>query len=202
MWKCLKSSRIKLSESSTRNQGTFKIIKRTTTHESQSRNHESQTGNSRRKILGQMQRLGKWINQFTKQKRINITIVKSSFSHCCADYAKLWKLSFNPLKSSCYPIKPVDYEFILNGGSIPKSERFIYFGLPVGTEAFVEAFYNEKMSKCEKAASPTDYIRIQSASSTSSTVSQLWSLALNLCTFGFLPDGCGEAIVLRFEFSE
>ncbi len=71
--------------------------------------------------------------------------------NCCADYAKLWKLSFNPLKSSCYSIKSADYEFILNGGSIPKSEGFIYLGLPVGTEAFVEAFYNEKMSKCEKA---------------------------------------------------
>jgi len=71
--------------------------------------------------------------------------------NCCADFAKLWKLSFNPLKSSCYSIKPVDYEFILNGGSIHKSEGFIYLGLPVGTEAFVEAFCNEKMSKCEKA---------------------------------------------------
>ncbi len=39
--------------------------------------------------------------------------------NCCADYAEQWKVSFNPLKSSCYSIKPVDYELTLNGGCIP-----------------------------------------------------------------------------------
>ena len=48
------------------------------------------------------------------------------FVNSCADYAVQWKLSFNPLKLSCYSNKPVDYEFILNGGCIPKAEGFIY----------------------------------------------------------------------------
>ena len=61
------------------------------------------------------------------------------------------KLSFNPLKSSCYSINSVDYEFLMNGSCVLKSEGFFYLGLPVGKEAFVENFYNEKMSKCEKA---------------------------------------------------
>jgi len=54
-----------------------------------------------------------------KSKEISAPPVKKSLHrliNCCA---KLWKLSFNPLKSSCYSIKPVDYEFILNGGNIP-----------------------------------------------------------------------------------
>ncbi len=63
--------------------------------------------------------------------------------NCCADYVELWKLSLNPLKSSCYSINPVHYEFFLNGSRIPKSEGFIYLGLPVGTEAFVKTFYSE-----------------------------------------------------------
>jgi hypothetical protein len=70
---------------------------------------------------------------------------------CCAKYAEKWKLSFNPLKSSCYSIKATKHDFILNGDCVPRTEGFVYLGLPVGTEEFVEAFYSNKMTKCERA---------------------------------------------------
>jgi len=53
---------------------------------------------------------------------------------CCAKYAEKWKLSFNPLKSSCYSIKATKHDFILNGDCVPRTEGFVYLGLPVGTE--------------------------------------------------------------------
>jgi hypothetical protein len=57
--KCLSYKSWALDTEQNHLQGTFKIIKRSTAQESQSRNHESQTGNTRRKILGQMQRFRK-----------------------------------------------------------------------------------------------------------------------------------------------
>jgi len=69
----------------------------------------------------------------------------------CAKYAEKWKLSFNPLKSSCYSIKAIKHDFILNGDCVPRTEDFVYLGFSVDTEEFVEAFYINKMTKCEKA---------------------------------------------------
>jgi len=70
--------------------------------------------------------------------------------HCCEVYADRWKLSFNPTKSSCYSVVPVDYDFVLYGDRIPKSEGFVYLGLPIGGVEFVEDFYLGKMRSCEK----------------------------------------------------
>jgi len=85
----------------------------------------------------------------------------------------------------------VDYEFILNTGSIPKSEGFIYLGLPVGTEAFVEAFYNKKMSKCEKSLYSLKNICCNLNRLYPHAIGFIYkqycqsiSLALNLCTSG------------------
>jgi len=69
---------------------------------------------------------------------------------CCEVYADRWKLSFNPSKSSCYSVMPVDYDFILYGNCIPKSKGFVYLGLPIGGIEFVEDFYLGKMRSCEK----------------------------------------------------
>ncbi len=68
--------------------------------------------------------------------------------HCCEVYADRWKLSFNPTKSSCYSVVPVDYDSMLYGDRIPKSEGFIYLGLSIGGVEFVEDL--GKMRSCEK----------------------------------------------------
>ena len=70
---------------------------------------------------------------------------------CCESYAVKWKLQFNSSKSSCYSLWATDFDFVLAGGSIPKKDGFIYLGLPVGCNAFVESFYCDKMTSCEKA---------------------------------------------------
>jgi len=70
---------------------------------------------------------------------------------CCEVYADRWKLSFNTTKSSSYSMVPVEYNFMLNGERIPKSQGFVYLGLPIGGVDFVEEFYLEKMRSCEKA---------------------------------------------------
>ncbi len=56
---------------------------------------------------------------------------------CCEVYADRWKLSFNTTKSSSYSMVPVGYNFMLNGECIPKSQAFVYLGLPIGGVVFV-----------------------------------------------------------------
>ena len=70
---------------------------------------------------------------------------------CCSMYAKDWKLSFNPNKSSWYCMKASDYVFKLSGTPIPRTDGFVYLGLPVGDAKYVENFYSDRMTKCEKA---------------------------------------------------
>jgi hypothetical protein len=69
----------------------------------------------------------------------------------CSTYAEDWKLSFNPSKSSWYCLKNSEYVFKLSGRPIPKSDGFIYLGLPVGDLKYVENFYSARMTKCERA---------------------------------------------------
>ena len=69
----------------------------------------------------------------------------------CLEYANDWKLSFNPDKSHSYSLKPGGISLTLDGGLIPRTDGFVYLGLPVGSTKFVEEFYSDRMTKCERA---------------------------------------------------
>jgi hypothetical protein len=71
---------------------------------------------------------------------------------CCHRYAINWKMEFNASKSISYSIKQTNFiDFKLGDSVIPKSDGFIYLGLPIGDDIFVEKFFLEKFRKCEKS---------------------------------------------------
>ena len=71
---------------------------------------------------------------------------------CCLNYAAEWKLEFNASKSISYSLKKTSRSsFKLGTAYIPESSGFIYLGLPIGDVGFVEQFFMEKMSRCERS---------------------------------------------------
>lgn len=66
----------------------------------------------------------------------------------CLKYANDWKLSFNSAKSHSFSLKPGGSSLFLDGSLIPRTDGFVYLGLPVGSMKFVEKFYSDRMSKC------------------------------------------------------
>ena len=69
---------------------------------------------------------------------------------CCLSYAVDWKLAFNPNKSVSYSLGRSAC-LHLGATPIPQTDGFVYLGLPIGGDSYVEQFFREKMSKCEKA---------------------------------------------------
>ena len=71
----------------------------------------------------------------------------------CQEYAKFWKMAFNPSKSVYMEIgKYKHYNTIKMGGVIiPEVKTFIYLGLPIGDKISKNEFLEEKMSKVEKS---------------------------------------------------
>ena len=61
-------------------------------------------------------------------------------------FAADWKLEFNPKKSVCYTanskskIKPI---FFLDDLEIPVVDGFIYLGLPVGNQNYLDEYFND-----------------------------------------------------------
>ena len=71
---------------------------------------------------------------------------------CCHNFAEKWKMEFNASKSVSFSYSsPPVIDFKLGTSSIPKSEGFIYLGLPIGNDGFIENFILSKFKKCEKA---------------------------------------------------
>ena len=67
-------------------------------------------------------------------------------------YLERWKMEFNASKSISFNYSsPLVIDFKLGTSSIPKSEGFIYLGLPIGNDGFTENFISSKFKKCEKA---------------------------------------------------
>ena len=70
----------------------------------------------------------------------------------CHNYATQWKMEFNAQKSISYSYKgPPVGDFKLGQVSIIRSEGFIYLGLPIGDEKFIERFVSDKFRNCEKS---------------------------------------------------
>jgi hypothetical protein len=57
---------------------------------------------------------------------------------------------FNPSKSISYSLGD-SASFYLGKAPIAQANGFVYLGLPIGDDAFVEQFFRDKMTKCEKA---------------------------------------------------
>ena len=71
---------------------------------------------------------------------------------CCCEYAKEWKLEFNASKSVSYSLQRTALSnFFLENAPIPTSNGFVYLGLPIGNDNYIENYFAEKMKKCEKA---------------------------------------------------
>jgi len=70
----------------------------------------------------------------------------------CTEYADNWKLQFNPLKSNIYCSDYVNNEkFYMSGMEIPKTEGFVYLGLPIGNKKYISEFFSNKMKRVERA---------------------------------------------------
>ena len=71
----------------------------------------------------------------------------------CQDYAKLWKMEFNPNKSVYMELGKYKNNNIIRMGGviIPEVKSFIYLGLPVGGSLAKNEFLEEKMGKVEKS---------------------------------------------------
>ena len=79
-----------------------------------------------------------------------ITSQMNQLLKMCSDYAEMWKIEFNPRKSVSLSIGKCE-KFRLNGTSICEVSGFIYLGLPIGSDKYVEEFFWTKMSKVERA---------------------------------------------------
>lgn len=67
---------------------------------------------------------------------------------CCNNYAITLKLVFNASKSISYSSNGTQLnDFILGSSIIPKSKGFVYLGLPIGNDRYVEEFFSEKFKK-------------------------------------------------------
>ena len=72
----------------------------------------------------------------------------------CAEYASNWKIEFNSKKSEAIvfdSVFEVEHHFKLNHLHIPNTKSLFYLGLPIGSQAFIDGFLSEKMSKVEKS---------------------------------------------------
>ncbi len=72
----------------------------------------------------------------------------------CEQYARAWKITFNPKNSSISKLGNTyheDWDFELNGEKVPKTNSVIHLGLPIGTSSNINDFMNEKMRKVERA---------------------------------------------------
>ena len=85
----------------------------------------------------------------------NITHMKQLIE-ICVNYARKWKIEFNPKKSCCLNLggfdkKSADFQFKLDGIEIPNVSSFQYLGLPIGSEEATNEFLDEKFTKVENA---------------------------------------------------
>lgn len=88
-------------------------------------------------------------------------IISSSYKHCeilleeCAEFAKVWKLEFNSSKSTAFTMfkSRVSFEpkFELNGSPIPNVSGFVYLGLPIGSQDYINEFVENKWKAVEKS---------------------------------------------------
>lgn len=70
----------------------------------------------------------------------------------CFKYAKMWKMEFNPTKSSLVTFgqnleeKNVNIKEMI----IPQSESMIYLGFPIGENTFLQDYIKRKFKKVKK----------------------------------------------------
>ena len=69
---------------------------------------------------------------------------------CCCVYAKDWKLEFNANKSVSYSLQRTALSNFFQEMH-RTSNGFVYLGLPIGNDNYIENYFAEKMKKCEKA---------------------------------------------------
>ena len=71
----------------------------------------------------------------------------------CQEYAKAWKMEFNPKKSVYMEIGKYKNKNIIkmSGIVIPEVSEFIYLGLPIGDKLAKNSFLENKMCKVERA---------------------------------------------------
>jgi hypothetical protein len=73
----------------------------------------------------------------------------------CDDFAKKWKIDFNPKKSNCVTFnskgETEHHHFIMNGESIPCVDGFIYLGLPIGNNAFIDQYIDKGFKKMQRS---------------------------------------------------
>ena len=78
----------------------------------------------------------------------DILLLSSNESHMqrllnnCFAYSRTWKMEFNASKSIAYSLRETRAGyFYLNNMPIPPSIGFIYLGLPIGDQHFIEQFF-------------------------------------------------------------
>ena len=72
----------------------------------------------------------------------------------CERYATKWRIKFNPRKSIiyCTNVKLLkDACFVISGGQLPVAEGFVYLGLPIGDQKFLDEWLEKKFRSVEVA---------------------------------------------------
>jgi hypothetical protein len=71
----------------------------------------------------------------------------------CADFARTWKMEFNPKKSNytCFGAKFSNNDIHMERVTIPLTRNFVYLGLPIGDDEYKSKFIDDKFSKTERA---------------------------------------------------
>ena len=77
---------------------------------------------------------------------------KNYLLEICDNYAKKWKMEFNPAKSNytCFGDKIISDGIQMNGTNIPYNENFVYLGLAIGTNEYKKKLFDDKFKKCER----------------------------------------------------
>ena len=118
----------------------------------------------------------------------DIILISFTAAHYCGEYAKKWKMEFNPSKSVSYCCgNSVKKNFKLNQQMIPSVDGFTYLGLPIGNEEYIFNYFDEKMRSVEcsfyylkglgckpQSMNSQELLRLY----TNSSVSQLLNMAL------------------------
>jgi hypothetical protein len=73
----------------------------------------------------------------------------------CEEYAKQWKIEFNPKKSVSVTFnskgETEEQIFKMSDESIPSVNGFIYLGLPIGNNGFVDEYIEEQFKKVQRS---------------------------------------------------
>ena len=86
----------------------------------------------------------------------------------CQRFAADWKLEFNPKKSVCYTANSkskIKLIFFLDDLEISVVDGFIYLGLPVGNQNYLDEYFNDKLKKVGGFFFFSERLRVQTSRS-------------------------------------